>query len=164
MSLNAALLALSGACVYSLLQWRAAKLPAAEQTILREQVLVARGSAKEASNAAAIESETERILQDRLKSNPVDAADVPEVRKQIRELVRADFQLVPPGYSRQWRIDLGFARDFLQGQTAATAGEIQLGAKKPFRRLLRVMAGGGAGENQVLADDGADEPGTGHVP
>ena len=47
MSLNAALLALSGACVYGLLQWRAAKLPAAEQTVLREQVLVARGSAKE---------------------------------------------------------------------------------------------------------------------
>src|SRR5262250_3383554 len=46
-SLNAALLALSGACVYGLLQWRATRLPAAEQTILRNEVLVARGSAKE---------------------------------------------------------------------------------------------------------------------
>ena len=35
-SLNAALLALSGACVYGLLQWRAARLPAAEQKVLRE--------------------------------------------------------------------------------------------------------------------------------
>ena len=54
MSLNAALLALSGAGVYGLLQWRAAKLPAAEQTVLREQVLVARGSAKQPNNEAAI--------------------------------------------------------------------------------------------------------------
>src|SRR5208282_518256 len=47
MSLNAALLAISGACVFGLLQWRAGKLPPAQQKDLREQVLVARGSAKE---------------------------------------------------------------------------------------------------------------------
>src|SRR5947207_588609 len=35
--LNAALLALSGASVYGLLQWRATKLPAAEQAVLRNQ-------------------------------------------------------------------------------------------------------------------------------
>ena len=46
-SLNAVLLAISGACVYGLLQWRATKLPAAEQKVLRKQVLVARGSAKD---------------------------------------------------------------------------------------------------------------------
>jgi hypothetical protein len=114
MSLNAALLALSGACVYGLLQWRAAKLPAAEQTVLREQVLVARGSAKEPNNDAEIDAATERILQGRLKNSPVDKVDVPEVRKQIREQVKADFQLVPPGYSRQWQIDLGFAKNYLK--------------------------------------------------
>ncbi len=116
MSLNAALLALSGGCVFGLLQWRAAKLPAAEQAILREQVLVARGSAKEPVDNAAIEAETDRILQARLKSNPVEKVDVPEVRRQIRELVRADFQLVPPGYSRQWQIDLGSAKNVLKGK------------------------------------------------
>src|SRR5450759_4174664 len=85
MSLNAALLALTGSCVFSLLQWRAGKLPAAEQQILREQVLVARGSAKEANNEAEITSETERILQGRLQSSPVEKVDLPEVRRQIRE-------------------------------------------------------------------------------
>jgi hypothetical protein len=114
MSLNAALLALSGACVYGLLQWRAAKLPAAEQTVLREQVLVARGSARERNFDQGIDAATERILQGRLKNSPVDKVDVPEVRKQIREQVKADFQLVPPGYSRLWRIDLGFAKNFLR--------------------------------------------------
>jgi hypothetical protein len=114
MSLNAALLALSGACVYGLLQWRATKLPAAAQTVLREQVLVARGSAREQNYNAEIDAATERILQGRLKNSPVDKVDLPEVRTQIREQVKADFQLVPPGYSRQWRIDLGFAKNFLR--------------------------------------------------
>src|SRR5580692_11578501 len=51
-TLNAVLLAISGACVFALLQWRAARLPAAEQRILREQILVARGSAKVENNEA----------------------------------------------------------------------------------------------------------------
>src|SRR5208337_1230446 len=71
MSLNAALLALSGACVYGLLEWRADKLPLAEQKVLREQVLVARGAAKEKNDDVEIDAETERILQARLKNSPV---------------------------------------------------------------------------------------------
>jgi hypothetical protein len=131
MSLNAALLALSGAGVYGLLQWRAAKLPAAEQTVLREQVLVARGSAKQPNNEAAIEAETEQILQARLKNNPVDKVDMPEVRKQIRELVRADFQLVPPGYSREWQIDLGFAKNFLHDKPLQLRVKFNSAQKSP---------------------------------
>jgi hypothetical protein len=115
-SLNAVLLALAGGCVFGLLQWRAGKLPAAEQKILREQILVARGSAKEPDNTAMIDAETERILQGRLKSSPVEKVDVPEVRRQIRESVKADSQLVPPGYQRTWQINLGFAKNHLHGQ------------------------------------------------
>jgi hypothetical protein len=113
-SLNAVLLAISGVCVLGLLQWRASKLPVEEQKVLREQVLVARGSAKEKSNDAEIDAETERILQERLKSSPVETANIAEVRRQIREQVKADFQLVPPGYTREWQIDLGFAKNFLR--------------------------------------------------
>ena len=50
MSLNAALLALSASSVYVLLQWRSTRLPAEEQKILRNEVLVARASAKEKIN------------------------------------------------------------------------------------------------------------------
>ncbi len=53
-------------------EWRATKLPAAEQKDLRTQVLVARGSAKEQVDAAEIDAETEQVLQERLKSSPVD--------------------------------------------------------------------------------------------
>src|SRR5208282_2263367 len=108
MTLNAALLAISGACVFGLLQWRAAKLPAAEQKILREQVLVARGSARPPNYAAEIDAETRQALQEKLKANPelASAADLPEVEKQIREQVKAGVQLVPPETYRVWRIDL----------------------------------------------------------
>ncbi|HXR04539.1 MAG TPA: ABC transporter permease [Verrucomicrobiae bacterium] len=116
MSLNAALLALSGACVYGLLYWRAARLPAAEQKILHEQVLVARGSAKPANPNAEIDAQTRSILQDRLKSNPelANSPDLPEVLKQIRGMVAAGRQLVPPDYQRTWQINLGFAKNFLR--------------------------------------------------
>jgi ABC-type transport system involved in multi-copper enzyme maturation permease subunit len=117
-SLNAVLLLISGACVFGLLQWRATKLPPAEQKVLREQVLVARGSAKQQNFDTQIDEETEQLLQNRLKSSPdlAHSADLPEVRKQIREQVKADFQLVPPGYTKPWQIDLGFAKNFLQDQ------------------------------------------------
>jgi hypothetical protein len=114
--LNAVLLALSGACIFGLLQWRATKLPPEEQAKLRSEVLVARGSAKEAIMDADIDAETEQVLQNRLKSSPVEKVDVPEVRKQIRERVKADFQLVPPNYQRVWQIDLGFAKNYLAGK------------------------------------------------
>ena len=113
-TLNAALLAISGACVYGLLQWRATKLPADEQKVLRNEILVARGSAKEQSYDADIDAAAEKILQERLKSSPVTVADLPEVRKQIREQVKADFQLVAPGEPHGWQIDLGFAKNFLR--------------------------------------------------
>ena len=115
-SLNAALLAISGVCVFGLLQWRATKLPPAEQKILREQVLVARGSAREVVNAAELDAEAEQVLQERLKSSPVDQVDVPEVRQQIREQVKAAQQVVPPSYQRVWYIDLGFAKNYLAGK------------------------------------------------
>jgi len=97
-----------------LLQWRATKLPAAEQKKLQEQVLVARGSATEKNFAADIDAEAARILHERLKTTPVTTVDLPEVQKQIREQVKASYQVVQPGYSRVWQIDLGFAKNYLR--------------------------------------------------
>ena len=113
MSLNAVLLAISGISVYGLLLWRANKLPPREQAILRNEVLVARGSAKERSYDKEIQDETTRRLRERLEKNPVSTADFKEVEKQIREQVKADLQVVPAGYSRPWQIELGIAKNWL---------------------------------------------------
>ncbi len=115
-SLNAALLALSGASVYGLLQWRATRLPAAEQEVLRTQVLVARGVAQPADLNAEIDARTEQLLQERLKQTRISGADLDQARRQIREQVKAFYQLVPSSYTREWQIDLGFAKNFLHGK------------------------------------------------
>jgi hypothetical protein len=115
-SLNAALLALAGICIYGLLEWRATKLPLMERAQLQQELLVARGTAKEVDNTAAIDAETEQILQNRLKSNPGVAADINEVRNQIREQVKSDFQLVPPGTYRPWNIDLSGVKGYIHNK------------------------------------------------
>jgi hypothetical protein len=115
MALNAALLAITGAGLYGLLLWRATKLPAEQQTVLRKEILVARGSAKERSFDAEIEAETDRVLAERAKQFPMTSEDRKEVRRQIREQIKADYQVVPPGYSsRPWEIDLGWAKNSLR--------------------------------------------------
>jgi hypothetical protein len=117
-TLNAALLAISGACVFGLLQWRSAHLPAAEQTILREQVLVARGSARPPNPTAEIDAQTRQALQDKLKASPelAGSADLAEVERQIREQVKAYYQLVPPGTYRVWQVDLSSQKESLRGR------------------------------------------------
>jgi len=113
-SLNAALLALAGVSIFALLQWRASRLPAEVQKVLHKEVLVARGSAKPASVDKEIDAATEEALRDRLNKTRVDRADLNEVLKQIREQIKADYQLVPPGYTKRWRIDLGLAKNYLR--------------------------------------------------
>jgi hypothetical protein len=135
MTLNAALLALSGSCVYGLLQWRATRLPPEEQAILRNEVLVARGSAKEASLDSEIEENTEKVFQENLKRNPelaelTDAQKV-EARKQLKEQVKAMFQAVPPGTPRAWKIDLGLARHFLRDQPLQLRVKFNSAVKSP---------------------------------
>jgi hypothetical protein len=116
MSLNVALLSLSGGSVYVLLQWRSGHLPPSEQEILRNEVLVARGSVKPESYDKKIDAETEAQLKERLQKNPGLKADWKEVRQQIRESLKAQYQLVPPGYPHEWKLDLGMARHFLKGK------------------------------------------------
>src|SRR6185436_4886072 len=100
--LNAALLALAGAGVFFLLQWRATKLPEAEQKILRNEVLVARASARPPTFAAEIEEETDRQLKEALEKKRVAAVDEKLLRQQIKEGIKADMQLVAPGTYRPW--------------------------------------------------------------
>ncbi len=114
LALNAALLALAGGGVYALLLQRAKHLPAAQQDVLQNEILVARGSARPADLTADVDAETDRLLKERLRNTPASGADLAEVRRQIKEQVKAEFQLVPPGYTRQWQIDLGSAREYLR--------------------------------------------------
>jgi hypothetical protein len=148
-TLNAALLAISGACVYGTLMYRASKLSPEVQKNLHEQILVARGSAKEANSEAEIESETDRILQNRLKNSEVEKVYVPEVRRQIREMVKGDFQLVPQSYMRTWKIDLGFAKDRLKDKPLQLRVKFNSAQKSPSGTFTLIWAVGVEAEQKL---------------
>jgi len=108
--LNAVLLALVGGSIYGLVLWRASRLPPDERRILRNEVLVARGSVNMPSAQKDIDDETDRRLKERLAKMQVEGVDLKEARKQIREQVKSEAELVPNSYTRVWEIDLGSAR------------------------------------------------------
>lgn len=130
-SLNAALLAISGGAVFFLLQWRATRLPEAEQRILREEVLVARGSAKAPIPEEALEAEVEVQVKAALAKTRATGLDVSLIRQQIKEGLKANLQVVPPGYVRPWRINLGFAKHFLRGQPLFLRVKFNAAQKSP---------------------------------
>jgi hypothetical protein len=135
-SLNAALLLISGVSVYGLLLWRATKLPEAEQKVLRNEVLVARGSAKPPTLEKEIETLTEQQLKAALEKSKVSAADLPLLRQQIKEGLKAEAQIVPPGYGRPWLIDLGFAKNYLKGQPLFLRIKFNAADKSPSGTFL----------------------------
>jgi len=130
-TLNAALLAISGVAVFLLLQWRAMHLPEAERKILRDEVLVARASAKEHSIEKELEAETDLRLKAALDKAQATGLDVRLMRQQIRESLKSQVQIVSPGEYRPWQIDLGFAKHFLRGQPLFLRVKFNAAQKSP---------------------------------
>lgn len=112
-TLDTALLALAGACIFFLLHWRAQELPAAEQKILREEVFVARGSIKEPQ--PDVEAEVERLFAEQTKDNPVNNAAAARATKEIlRERVKVSG--LRPNTMRRWKLDLGYRTALMRDQ------------------------------------------------
>ena len=131
MSLNVALLTISGAGVFFLLQMRATKLPPEEQAILRNEVLVARAGARPPTFDKEIELATNEELKKALERAPVTPAEVPVLRQQIREGLKSDLQNVPPNYEQSWKLDLGFAKNFIRKQPLFLRVKFNTAVKSP---------------------------------
>lgn len=132
MLLNATLLGLSGASVYTLLQWRTARMQAlaaearaannprladaiqAQVDILRNEIFVARAGAREP--APDLEATVAAELQKVLRSQTLPPEQIEATRDQLRERVKAVNQVVPPNHYRTWAIDLGLQRHLLGDQ------------------------------------------------
>lgn len=140
--LNAALLAIAGGSVFSLLKWRAEKLPVAEQKILESEIFVARGSLKEPVTdfGPAVDKEVEA----RLKANPMSTLDAGLLRKQIEEGMKAAEQVVEPNHLRRWVIDFGFRKEFMRDDPLFLRMKFHspetspLGDAKTYRAVLLV--------------------------
>lgn len=88
MVLNGILLSLSGVSVFYMMQKRAAQLPEEQQQILRDEIFVARGSAKE--KPTDIEPIVDEMMAERLEENPELAnMDRSFVREQLTQQVVA---------------------------------------------------------------------------
>jgi hypothetical protein len=149
MALNAVMLALSGASVYGLLLWRAARLPAEEQKTLRREVLVARGSLKPPTFEREIEAETDRLLEERLKQGASGAVNLREVRREIREQVKARDQLVPPSAIRQWEIHLGLLKSSLRDQPLHLRIKFNAADKSPSGTFIGLWQVGAPRQTQL---------------
>ncbi|HEX3719517.1 MAG TPA: hypothetical protein VH595_16305 [Verrucomicrobiae bacterium] len=115
LSLNAALLALSGAAIFALLQWRANRLPADQQEILRKEIFVARAATR--NPPQDFTPEVDQIIKDRVKNYAtLPENDQYEIRQQITGGLKAELTEVGPGYRRRWGVDLHTLRDRLRDQ------------------------------------------------
>ena len=112
-TLDAVLLAVAGACIFTLLQWRARELPAAQQRILREEIFVARGSIKE--KQPDLEAEVERVFREETKNAPISNPAAANAAKAILRKQRKDLA-VAPNSMRRWTIDLGLRKNLLRDQ------------------------------------------------
>ena len=110
-TLNAALLTLAGGSVYGLLMYRAQDLTDRQKEVLHGEVLVARASLKEPS--PDIQDVVDRALADRLQAVNTNDLDFFYVRQQMEEAVRREYQIVPPGYQRVWRIPVGIVGNII---------------------------------------------------
>jgi hypothetical protein len=113
LSLNAVLLALSGAAIFALLQWRANRLPADQQAILRNDIFVARASARRPPKD--LSPQVDAMLKKVVKGNAsLSEFEIDEIKKQIAGQLQAEYTEVPPGFRRRWGVDLHTLRDRLR--------------------------------------------------
>ncbi|MDB6018707.1 MAG: hypothetical protein JWR19_3196 [Pedosphaera sp.] len=116
LSLNVVLLTVAGVSIYCLLEWRAKRLPEDQQVRLKQEVLVARASVKADNLDPMIDAETERRFQERLKKNGLKDVNPEIIRKQLREQIKAELQVVGPGEVRPWVIHLASVKESLKNQ------------------------------------------------
>ena len=147
LAVNAMLLALAGGLVYGTLQWRARQLSPDAQKALSEQVMVARAAAREPIPDMA--GDIERVFQMRLKETGAAGLDQAVLRRTVTEQVKAQYQVVPPDHYREWKIDLGWAKDRLRDQPLFLQFKFNVAAENPSKTYLGFIEVGDQGTSKV---------------
>jgi hypothetical protein len=115
LAIDAALLALSGAAIYGLLQWRASRLPEKQQAYLRKDIFVARAEARRPPEdlSPQVDLVFNKISK---KFGALTEYQVAEVKQQIRGEITAERTEVPQGFRRRWAVDLHTLADRVRDQ------------------------------------------------
>lgn len=114
MAVNLLLLGLAAGVVFVQMLWRARQLPPEQQEKLRNEIFVARGSAREP--IPDLEPLVQQRLRERVQAEQLATLDRQELARIVREQVKAELQVVPPGYARAWAVDLGHVAARLKDQ------------------------------------------------
>jgi hypothetical protein len=110
--INVLLLGLCAASIYGQLLWRARHLSDAQREVLQNEVLVARSSFTE--HPPDLDAVAENVLDERARKGGLPNLPKTEMLRIIREQLKARLQVVPPGYTRPWRLDLSAVRDAIR--------------------------------------------------
>ncbi len=105
MVLNGILLSLSGIAVFFLMKHRSQNLPEAQQTLLRNEIFVARGAARE--ETPDFEPLVDQYMAEALEENPgLTEREIRSHREFIKQRVIESQQVVPPnpGIRRRWQM------------------------------------------------------------
>ncbi len=115
LSLNAVLLVISGVAIYGLLQYRANRLPADQQAILRNEIFISRASARRPP--MNLNPQIDRRLQAYIKKNPnLTDFQIGEIRQQIAGYAMAEWTEVGPSFFRTWGVDLHTLGDRIRSE------------------------------------------------
>ncbi len=110
-TLDASLLLLAGGAVYGLLMYRAGQLPEKQQDVLQREVFVARGSLKEPM--PDLQPVIDAVIAQKVGTMNTNDMDFGFVRQQLEASVRAQYQVVAPGFVRSWTIPVGLAGNMI---------------------------------------------------
>ncbi len=104
--LNGAMLAITGAVIFGLMQVKARKLTAKEQEVLHNEVFVARKVARE--EVPDYEGMASKYVRENVAKNPLpEGLNLEQVQTIVREQIKSRYQLVGPGQRRMWEIYVG---------------------------------------------------------
>lgn len=152
MVINGFLLAISGLAVFLLLQYRTSQLSEKERQILREEVMVARASAK--PPMPDFKAEAEKLLQDRLQNMPKgEKPDIEAMRLYAQERVRAEMQVVRPGYVREWRVDLSDKKESIKDQPMFLRVKFNSASPKEGATYVTIWEVGDEKEKKVFRNE-----------
>jgi len=141
-TLNAALLALTGASLFLLLHWRARSLPPEQQAILRAEVLVARGVVRPTYPEAAMQRAIGEEFKARVRTNKVDQADAKETMKLIAARVQAKYTEVRPDRVLVWTNELGLASHFLRDVPLTVRLKFNAAQDSPTKTFTGILQAG----------------------
>jgi len=116
MALNAILLAAAGIAIYSMVLWRASKLPPAQQAVLKNEVLIGRNSFKPPvpDLEAIVQQALQQVFARAEKPTPEERRAIENV---VRQTIKSKAESVPPrGGYRRWEFDLSSYKDRLRNQ------------------------------------------------